>query len=475
MKPYSLTHLTDHSLLQVLTTLVTRDRATTAELLAHLAEVDERKLYLPAAYSSMFAYCVQELRMSEDMASKRIQAGRAARRSPAIFPMVADGRLHLTAVVLLAPHLEARNVDELLAAATDKSITQLRLLLAKRFPQPDAPTFVRAIVPAAVPGKLIACSVDAPVLQLGSEAALPCEGAEAALQFEPVLKPVVPAFDVNVPTQMGPHASQGKLMPLSPGRFALQVTVDQATYDQLRYAQELLGHALPTGDIAAVLHRGLDALVCKLEMQKFAKSARWSPRRSAANGRYVPTDVRHTVWQRDGGQCTFVSESGKRCEARTRIEFDHVEVFARGGQTTAANLRLRCRPHNQHTAEQTFGVEFMSGKRAEARRRAAEAKAKAQAKARTETQARKEEEARAKADAKAQAEAQTAAPAEAAREQDVIPWLRALGYNAETARRGAAACAHIPDASLEERVRVALRALAPNCVRRAAPVASTTP
>jgi hypothetical protein len=44
--------------------LVARDRATTAALLAHLAEVDARKLYLPAAYPSMYALCVGELRMS---------------------------------------------------------------------------------------------------------------------------------------------------------------------------------------------------------------------------------------------------------------------------------------------------------------------------------------------------------------------------------------------------------------------------
>src|SRR5438552_8405873 len=63
---YSLSHLSDRALLRDLAALVAHDRATTARLLAHLAEVDERRLYLPAAYPSMFAYCVHELRLSED-------------------------------------------------------------------------------------------------------------------------------------------------------------------------------------------------------------------------------------------------------------------------------------------------------------------------------------------------------------------------------------------------------------------------
>jgi hypothetical protein len=88
---YGLSHLSNGTLLRDLQALVTRDRAITAALLAHLAEADARKLYLPAGCASMFAYCVQELRLSEDAAYKRIQAARAARQFPALFIAVAEG------------------------------------------------------------------------------------------------------------------------------------------------------------------------------------------------------------------------------------------------------------------------------------------------------------------------------------------------------------------------------------------------
>ena len=57
--------------------------------------------------------------------------------------------------------------------------------------------------------------------------------------------------------------------------------------------------------------------------------------------------MKRAVWERDGGRCTFVSESGHRCESRTRLEYDHVEPVAQGGQATVKDLRLRCRAHNQ--------------------------------------------------------------------------------------------------------------------------------
>ena len=145
MTSYSLSHLSDQTLLRDLAALVAKDRATTATLLAHIAEVDERRLYLPAGFPSMFAYCVQELRLSEDSAFKRIRAARTARQFPAVFQAVAEGRLHLSAVVLLAPCLTPGNATELIEATTHKSKSEIEVLLAHRFPRPDLSTVVRAV------------------------------------------------------------------------------------------------------------------------------------------------------------------------------------------------------------------------------------------------------------------------------------------------------------------------------------------
>src|SRR5262245_54057051 len=117
MSKYLLTHLSDGTLLRDLTALVVRDRTNTAELLAHLAEVDARRLYLLAGFPSMHAYCEQELRLSEDAANKRIRVARKAREIPALFGAVADGRLSLSGVILLASHLTLDNADELIRAA----------------------------------------------------------------------------------------------------------------------------------------------------------------------------------------------------------------------------------------------------------------------------------------------------------------------------------------------------------------------
>jgi hypothetical protein len=160
-------------------------------------------------------------------------------------------------------------------------------------------------------------------------------------------------------------------------------------------------------------------------------------------------EVKRAVWERDGGRCTFVGTGGKRCDARAPLEFDHVDPLARGGQATVDGIRLLCRAHNQYAADRVLGSEFMRGKRQQARERRLKARAEAKA-------AGEQERAR--------------SAAEAASQQEVIPWLRALGCNAAAARAAAARCAGMVGEPLERRMFVACQGLAPRSSRRALPV-----
>jgi 5-methylcytosine-specific restriction endonuclease McrA len=334
MSRYTLSHLTDQALLRDLADLVAQDRSTTASMLAHLAEVDARKLYLPAGYASMFAYCVGQLRLSEDAAAKRIQAARLARRYPAIFPALADGRLHLAAVCLLAPYVTTDNAQELIEAAMGRTKAQVELLIAERFPMPD---LVASIEPIAPSGPRCPEHV--------------CETFE---QHAP--------GHVHVPALVSTE-SRATVKPLAPQRFGMQVTIDAETESLLRDVQALLGHTIPSGDLAAVLRESLKLAKQALEKRRYAKVSEPRPGRRTKSARHIPAHVRREVWQRDQGRCTFVSESGHRCESRTRLEFDHATPVARGEEATISNLRLRCRPHNQYEAERAYGERFMRGKR----------------------------------------------------------------------------------------------------------------
>ena len=58
---YRLGGLEDDQLLAALSGLVRRENDSLSDLLAHLAELDERALCIALGYSSLFAYCTEAL------------------------------------------------------------------------------------------------------------------------------------------------------------------------------------------------------------------------------------------------------------------------------------------------------------------------------------------------------------------------------------------------------------------------------
>src|SRR5436189_1518147 len=92
------THLTDGELMSEVTRLAGDERGVTARLIAHLAEVDARELFVPAGFTSLYIYCHEGLGFSEDAAYNRKTAAQVARRFPVVLGLLADGRLTLTAL-----------------------------------------------------------------------------------------------------------------------------------------------------------------------------------------------------------------------------------------------------------------------------------------------------------------------------------------------------------------------------------------
>jgi len=427
----SVSHLSDSTLKQELSNLAATDRGTTVRLLVHIAEFDVRKLYLADGYASMYAYSIGELRMSEDIACKRIRAARAARRFPLILQGLADGRLRLSGVVMLAPHLIEATAEELLAAAVDRTNAGIERLLAERFPTPDVPTLIVPLSPAPT-----VAPADAPVAQLE-------QGVET-----PAVPTAMPASEPSAVRRIELQVPRPRVTPTSPGRLALQAPLRQETHDLLREVQDLLGHQVAPGDVDAVLHFALRTAKQKLLERKCAATVQPRRRRpSKADSRHIPAEVRRAVWQRDGGQCAFVSDTGHRCEERKDMQFDHIDPYAKGGEATVGGIRLLCRAHNQYEAERTFGAEFMRRKR--------QAAAEARTVARAEAAATRAREAARRREREAAARAQ-AAIAEQPHVQEVVPWLQALGFKASEALGAAMRCADMPDAPLEARVKKAL-------------------
>ncbi len=286
--------------------LARRSCEVEADLLLHLAEIDDRHLYLGRSCPSMYEFCIRELGFSEGAAYNRIFVARAARRFPALVDALRSGRVHLSGLRLLAPHLTTENQEQLLARAAGRTKREI---------------------------------------------------AEIVASMAPWVSPCIAAWRMGLPA----------IVPIADDRWRVQFCASREFRDEILEAQDLARHRIPDGDLGQIFRQAIQMYVAHLKKERFAVGRK--PKRSAqsndeAGSRHIPDAMKRVAYERDGGRCAFVDERGVRCEATGWLEFDHEDGFARTGEHDVDAIRLLCRAHNQYVAEKMYGRAFMDAARA---------------------------------------------------------------------------------------------------------------
>jgi hypothetical protein len=382
--------------------LVQQCNSLTAQVLAHLVELDERQLHLERGFASLFSYCVEGLGMSEGTAGRRVTATRVCRRFPQAFERVARGDLHLCALCALAPHLTDENAAELFAACKRKTRRQIEELLAVRFPRPDVREQIRRL-PKRAQGAVAVVRLAGPVLP--PVAAEPGALVQLATVSKVEENPGPPSGSIGHTSFARPRGRE--LEPLSADRFGVHFTADVELRDLIERARALASHRIPKGDLAGLMKLAISSFVEREEKRRFGAKPRRSGERLTSSeskvgpevematppggasvtsgvgevptkpgrvrfrkkqGRYLTVGVRREVYARDGGQCAFVSADGRRCTARALLQFDHVVPYVRLGASQVGNMRLLCQAHNLWHARRCFGAKHVAVKIAARRR-----------------------------------------------------------------------------------------------------------
>jgi 5-methylcytosine-specific restriction endonuclease McrA len=173
--------------------------------------------------------------------------------------------------------------------------------------------------------------------------------------------------------------------PILKKKFKLEFAVEPECMKKIEEAKALLSRKYPEGmPLGIVLEEALDAYLDKhspkrkrerREKRRMKRREKQEANRTphthrsknnsdiSNRSRHIPQAVQDAVFARDKGRCTYVGRDGKRCSSTWNLHIDHIVLFARGGDHSIDNLRLRCAAHNQLEAENAYGKEFMAEKR----------------------------------------------------------------------------------------------------------------
>ncbi len=280
---YSLAHVSNDELHAGARRLVGRSNQLLAALVAHLAEVEARGIHRERSCASVTTYCVYELRLSEDAAFRRARAARIAREFPVVLEHLAAGEIHLTALLLLGPHLTEQNHRELLALSKHRTKREVLRLIRRLDPAPDVPALVEPLGPAplGVPVPRApswqACleALSPPVRELP-----PGDNPKDWITSAPADNDTDIGSEGQTATLQGqttPHAAPGHddpesepMQPSAPERFKVQFTASQEYVDLLREARDLASHALPSGSLEQLHLQAMRLLVAQLKKRRCA-------------------------------------------------------------------------------------------------------------------------------------------------------------------------------------------------------------
>jgi hypothetical protein len=363
--PGPLTELSSDVITTRLSELRSSERLSLVEFLWYLGEMDRRRSYLDLGYPSLFAYCTDALGLPKASAFRRTTSARLLSRFPIAAEYLADGRLCLTTFVLLKDVLQEVNHRDLLDRAAGRSEEQVEVLVASLRPRPEVSESIRR-VPIRAP---------APVESLFSGSGPELTGTATT-----------DSSSGPEPTSVAPPP-RPQVRPIDAERHSLKMTVGREFMEELAQVKSALSHVVPDGNLEALLRVCFQkTLEAYARRQRAARSApaEAPPQAPVSSGpelktprppqgerrsRSIPAEVKREVWERDRGSCSFIGTEGRRCGSTYQLELDHLKPFALGGEHSAANLALRCRQHNLHSAAAWFGDVHMNQFQREGRNR----------------------------------------------------------------------------------------------------------
>jgi 5-methylcytosine-specific restriction endonuclease McrA len=263
-----------------------------AELLAAIIEIDLDETYKKLRYEHLTPYCMQELKLSEEVAGTFVRVARKCIEVPKLSLAVNEG-LHLTKAKTIASVLTFDNQDEWIGKAQSLSKRKLEREVAVVNPSP-----------------------------FQKEKAKPVGENRNRLEFE--VDDETMALE-----QRAQDLVSGKL-----GRTAALAEV------QKYLLKSFIKHEDPVAKAdRSKSHRSR-------ERSSENSSYRSPPRES------IPAAIKHAVHRRDHGLCQAKTPDGTLCLKERWVQLHHVLPKAQGGLDTAENLITLCSSHHRLWHEQ---------------------------------------------------------------------------------------------------------------------------
>ncbi len=344
-----ITKLTSNEIHESLKELTRKEKQLEVDILTRLREVSRRKYFIWLGYHSLADYCAGELELSIDGALKRSQAANVITFHPEFLDLLRDGKTYVSHLSLIAPHVTQANKGILLEYMPGRSKRDLKLFLSQlghngKLLEVEPTVEIRLACSETFLNKLDHAH--------GLLAQTRCKrGHEAILEraLDVLIEKIDPMKKAERAADRAERKEAGKgpvtTQNLSPASKTVSKSSVRDRCSGAGGPERNFPEDICSG--AGGPERNFPEDIC---------SGAGGPEKRDPNDRQpIAAAVRHKIFLRDGGRCTYVGPSGFRCQQTSMLQIDHIYPRSLGGRDEIENLRILCPQHNRLAAEAYFG------------------------------------------------------------------------------------------------------------------------
>jgi len=352
-------YLKNQELVDRLQNLVGLEKKTTAEIVAVIAEIDRRRVYLELGHTSLFSYLTAELGYTPASAQRRIDAARLLSALPELKTDLQTGALNLMQISVVSQSIRQKKKEdpkmavgvsekrELLNQLKGLDLTQTQRLVSQALD----------LKPVIEERKRIQQDESLRVeLTLSKEQQKKLRRAREILSHkhpslnwaelftvlaEEFIKRRDPRRDTKCSTpneKLSGRTEADKSVPTS------KIEVTNNSSEPERAFSVKIKDKVRRADKKVQNEPNLDAMNMKngFTMEAAANQIKSSYKRKA-----ILIAIKREIFQRDQ-HCQWQDPVTKRkCESRFQLELDHIKPVWAGGKNNNTNLQILCRTHNQ--------------------------------------------------------------------------------------------------------------------------------
>lgn len=323
-----LAQLTDRELLARTKDIVKQEREILIDVIQHLREIDERRLYSDLKYKSLFEYAVRELGYSEDQAWRRINAMRMTKAVPEVTAKIETGALTLgnlgTANQLFRAEAKVHG-----SVSINRKIQVLSALENKSRREAEQIVQQMATVPTQSLRPERTKAID--------------DHVEIRMNVSPKLRQKIDRIR-GLLAHKQPNLNTSEL---------LEVLCDQFLTRHEKETRRAPSKPTSPANPPAQPRKGVSIVVGEVDQATLIQPTPRSNDSTSANRKNVSRPIRRQIWRQANGRC-------QNCGSEHALQIDHIQPRAHGGSNAADNLRLLCRPCNQRAAIVQLGQTTMS-------------------------------------------------------------------------------------------------------------------